>query len=64
MCVQDNTFPLNGIANISLICSWFLVSESPSVWINVSHCFLLCAHVHLTQGKLAVIKRWIVYFVR
>lgn len=35
-------------------CSWFLVPESPSVWYNVRHCFLLRAHVHLTQGKLAV----------
>lgn len=39
-----------------LICSLFLVPESPSVWNNVRHCLLLCAHVHLTQGKLAVIR--------
>lgn len=37
-----------------LICSWFLVPESPFVWNNVRHCFLLCPHVHLAQGKLAV----------
>lgn len=37
-----------------LICSCFLVPESPFVWNNVRHCFLLCPHVHLAQGKLAV----------
>lgn len=36
-----------------LICSCFLVPESPFVWNNVRHCFLLCPHVHLAQGKLA-----------
>ena len=39
-----------------LVCSWFLVPESPFVWNNVRHYFLLCAHVHLAEGKLAFSK--------
>lgn len=34
--------------------SCFLVPESTVVWNNVSHCILLCANVHPTQGKSAV----------
>lgn len=34
-----------------LIYSGLLVPESSFVWNNVRHCFLLCAHIHLAQGK-------------
>lgn len=39
----------------SLIHSGLLVPESSVVWNNVRHCFLLCAQIHLAQGKRAFV---------
>lgn len=47
----DVTFPFNHNALTSFIYSGLLVPESSFVWNNVGHCFLLCAHVYLAQGK-------------
>ena len=55
----DITFPFNHNVNFStcssFIHSGLLVPESSFVWNNVRHCFLLCAHIHLAQGKLGFV---------